>query len=194
MRVLVACEESGIVREAFRARGHEAFSCDLIESSQPSPYHIQDDVLNHLEGWDLIIGHPVCTYLVVSGNKWMKPEYRDRFPNRAAQREDAITFFMRLYNAPCERVAVENPIGVMSSRFRKPDQVLQPFQFGHAERKATCLWLRGLPKLVPTKIVPLPAEKSKAQKLHYLPPSKDRARLRSITFQGVANAMASQWG
>jgi hypothetical protein len=194
VKILVACEESGIVRETFRAAGFDCFSCDLIESSQPSPFHIQDDVLNHLEGWDLIIAHPPCTYLTVSANKWMKPEYKIRFPDRAAQREEAADFFMRLYNAPCQRVAVENPIGVMSSRFRKPNQVLQPFQYGHPERKATCLWLRGLPNLVPTNIVALPQDKAAAQRLHYLPPSTDRTKLRSKTFQGIADAMVWQWG
>lgn len=198
-RVLIACEFSGVVRDAFLLRGYDAISCDLLPTEHPGP-HIQGDVRHNLydfrsmRPWDLIIAHPPCTYLTVSANKWMKPEYRDRFPSRPQQREDAIDFFMSLYNAGCKRVAVENPIGIMSSRFRKPDQVLQPFQFGHPERKATCLWLRGLPKLTPTKIVPLPKEKSEAQRLHYLPPSPNRSKIRSTTFHGIAEAMADQWG
>lgn len=137
----------------------------------------------------MMVAHPPCTYLTVAANKWMKPEYRDRFPTRVKDREDAAEFFMRLYDAPIPRVAVENPIGVMSSRFRKPDQVLQPWMFGHGETKATCLWLRGLPKLVPTDVV-----EGREQRLHKLPPSPDRWKLRSKTYTGIAEAMASQWG
>lgn len=195
MRVLVACEFTGTVREAFADRGHDAWSCDLLPTLRKSRKHIVGDVVEVLRrGWDLIIAHPPCTYLTVSGNKWMKPEFRHRFPNRPQQREDAIRFFFTLYGADCPKVAVENPIGVMSSRFRRPDQVVQPYQFGHPERKATCLWLRGLPLLQPTKIVPLPSDPALAQRLHYLPPSPDRWKERSKTFQGIADAMAEQWG
>ncbi len=192
--VLVACEFSGTVRDAFAAKGHYAVSCDMLPSEKPG-LHYQGDVFDVLgDGWDLVIAHPPCTYLTVAANKWMKPEYRDRFPDRQRQREEAFEFFMRLYNAPVGKVAVENPIGVVSSMFRKPDQVLQPYQFGHPERKATCLWLRGLPKLTPTNIVPLPEKRSEAHKMHYLPPSPDRWKLRSVTYQGIAQAMADQWG
>ena len=150
MRVLVACEFSGTVREAFAALGHDAWSCDLLPTERPGQ-HIQGDALAVLgDGWDLMVAHPPCTYLTVSGNKWMRPEFAERFPGRAGQREDAAAFFLALYNAPIPRVAVENPIGVMSSRFRKPDQVIQPWMFGHGEVKATCLWLRGLQPLIPT--------------------------------------------
>jgi hypothetical protein len=192
MKVLVACEESGIVREAFRLKGHESYSCDLIESSQPSKFHIQDDVLNHLDGWDLIIAHPPCTYLTISGNKWMKLEFKDRFPDRPHQRELAVQFFMALYNAPCNKIAVENPIGVMSTRFRKPDQIVNPFEFGHAIRKPTCLWLKGLPKLKYTNFIG--PQDSYYNELHWLPPGPNRSKLRSKTFQGIADAMANQWG
>ena len=194
MRVLVACEFSGVVRDAFMARGHDAVSCDLSPTRRPGP-HIQDDVLFHLnDGWDLMVAHPPCTYLTISGNKWMKPEYESRFPGRAQKRLDAAAFFMALYNAPIPRIAEENPIGVMSTLFRRPDQVIQPWQFGHPETKATCLWLKGLPKLHPTKIVPLPLAEKDRMRLHYLPRTPDRALIRSITFQGVADAMAEQWG
>ncbi len=192
---MVACEFSGTVREAFRAKGHDAWSCDLLPTEQPGQ-HIQGDVLEVLNGdWDLMIGHPPCTYLTVSGNKWMN---HPRFPNRAADRENGADFFMALYNANIPKIAVENPIGVMSTRFRKPDQVIQPWMFGHGEVKATCLWLKGLPPLVPTHIdndlfaCATPTERH--DRLHRLPPSEDRWKIRSKTFQGIANAMADQWG
>jgi hypothetical protein len=200
MRILVACEESGVVREALLARGHEAWSCDILPSSHPSRFHIQDDVLRHLsDGWDMIIAFPPCTYLTVTANKWMKPEYRDRFPDRPKHREAAVEFFQSMINAPCERIAVENPIGIMSTRFRKPDQIIQPWQFGHPETKSTCLWLRGLPKLVPTNIVQPVFEMAGGKR--YSPThfnrkgikGEERSRLRSRTYQGIAEAMASQW-
>ena len=152
---------------------------------------MQGDVRHALyEGvWDLMIAHPPCTFLTVSANKWMKPEYADKYPTRVQDREDAVKFFMDLYNAPIKRIAVENPIGVMSSRFRKPDQVVQPWMFGHGETKATCLWLKDLPPLFPTDIV-----QGRDQRLHRLPPTKDRWKLRSTTFAGLAAAMAEQWG
>ena len=154
-RVLVACEESQVVTKAFRKRGHDAFSCDILDCSGGHPeWHIILDVLDILEdGWDLMIAHPPCTYLCVTGNKWMKPEYKDRFPNREEQREDAISFFMCLYDAPIERVAVENPVGIMSTVFRKPDQYVHPYHFGDPHSKKTGFWLRNLPKLLPTDVV-----------------------------------------
>ena len=194
MKVLIACEFSGIVREAFKAKGHDAWSCDLLPTEIPGQ-HIQGDVLEILDqGWDMMIAHPPCTYLTVSANKWLKdqPERKSGAlvgAKRRKAREGAIRFFMELYNAPINRIAVENPIGCMSSVFRKPDQVLQPWMFGHGETKATCLWLKNLPKLTPTCIV-----EGREQKLHYLPPSPNRAMLRSITYQGIADAFADQYG
>ena len=194
MKVMVACEFSGVVRDAFIAKGHDAISCDLLPTERPGP-HIMGDILElNLAEYDLVIAHPPCTYLTVSANKWMKPEYRDRFPDRPQQRQDAVDFFMALYNCGAERVAVENPIGIMSTWFRKPDQILQPFMFGHAERKATCLWLRNLPLLRETNRVEISWNPAISQRLHYLPPSADRWKLRSTTFQGIADAMAEQWG
>ena len=189
MRVLVGCEFSGTVRDAFIRRGHDAMSCDLLPTEKPGP-HFQGDVLSILgDGWDLAIFHPPCTYLTVSGNKWMKPEYRDRFPDRPRQREEAVEFFMALANAPIPHIAIENPIGIMSTRWRKPDQVVQPWMFGHGEVKATCLWLKGLATLVPTSVV-----EGRHPRMHTLPPSKDRWKERSRTYQGIAEAMAEQWG
>lgn len=196
MRVLVACEFSGTVRDAFAARGHDAWSCDLLPTEKPGN-HIQGDVLEILEdGWDLMIAHPPCTFLTVSGNKWMN---HPRFPTRAQDREKAVEFFMALYNAPIKKVAVENPIGIMSTRFRKPDCVVQPWMFGHGETKATCLWLNGLPPLIPTHLnngdlLTPTAPKEREQRLHYLPPSPDRWKERSRTYPGIAKAMAEQWG
>lgn len=161
-------------------------SCDLLPSDIPGEHYQGDvkDVLN--EGWDLMIAHPPCTYLTVSGNRWMN---HPKYPNRVQDRKDAIQFFMWLMLADIPRIAVENPIGVMSTHFRKPDQVIQPWMFGHGETKATCLWLKNLPKLVPTNIV-----EGRKQRLHLLPPSPDRWKIRSKTFQGIADAMAQQWG
>jgi len=198
MRVLVACEFSGTVRDEFIRAGHEAMSCDLLPTDIPGP-HIMGDVIGVLgKGWDLMIAHPPCTYLTVSGNKWMKPEFAFRFPTRAQDRKDAIEFFMALWNSDIPRVCIENPIGIMSTEFRKPDQVVQPWMFGHGETKATCLWLRGLPKLIPThrkNDLFAPEEpKEREQRLHYLPPSPDRWKERSKTFKGIAKAMADQWG
>jgi hypothetical protein len=198
MKVLIACEFSGIVRDAFAARGHDAWSCDLLPCEQGGQ-HIQGDCPEVLQqGWDLMVAHPPCTYLTVSANKWMKPEFMHKFPDRPRQRQEAIAFFMALYNAPIERVAVENPIGIMSSTFRKPDQVIQPWMFGHGETKATCLWLRGLPPLQPTHrkddFFCAQEPEARGQRLHKLPPSPDRWKERSRTFQGIADAMAEQWG
>lgn len=194
--VLVACEESQAICLAFRKLGHEAYSNDLQECSGGHPeYHLQMDALKALKlrKWDLIIAHPPCTYLTVSANKW----YEDQAPRKSGAlvgkarrdaREEAIQFFMEFVNADCDHIAIENPICIMSSRYRKPDQVIQPWMFGHGETKATCLWLKGLPKLKPTDIV-----EGREQKLHNLSPSKDRAKLRSKTYEGIADAIATQW-
>lgn len=195
MRVLIACEFSGIVRDAFRSRGHDAVSCDLLPSETPGP-HMQGDILSLLDdSWDLMIAHPPCTYLTVAANGW-----HARRPERAPLREDAAEFFMALYNAPIPRVCIENPIGVMSTRFRKPDQIVQPWMFGHDTRKATCFWLRGLPRLLPTEVVAPETVKGTSPKgkkyyaLNWLPANAERWKIRSRTFQGIANAFASQWG
>jgi len=205
MKVLIACEESQAVCVAFRNKGHEAFSCDIQECSGGHPeWHIQGDVLAVLnQGWDLIIAHPPCTYLTVTGNKWFKPEYADRFPTRQQDRIDAIDFFMAIINADCPKIAVENPIGIMSTTFRKPDQIIQPYQFGHEASKATCLWLKGLPLLTPTNLVgkgefvTYKSGKRIAKWYADAANSKDastRAKIRNKTFTGIAEAMAEQWG
>ncbi len=201
MRVLVACEFSGTVRDAFIKRGHYAVSADLLPSESEGP-HFMGDVRHYLKNqWDLIIAHPPCTYLTVAGNKYMKPEYESRFPNRKQQRLDAIDFFIELYTADAPMIAVENPIGVISSAYRKPDQIIQPWQFGHRDRKPTCLWLRNLPKLKPTNIVEpiiVKNRNGKTASAHHdaalrLSPD-DRWKARSRTYQGIADAMADQWG
>ena len=197
MRILVGCEESQAVTKAFRALGHEAYSCDIIPCSGGHPeWHIEGDVIATIEQseWDMGIFFPPCTYLTVTGNKWFKdqpPRKSGALVGQARRdaREDAIFFFMRLMTCNIPKIAIENPIGIMTSRYRKPDQVLQPWMFGHNEQKATCLWLKNLPTLTPTDIV-----EGREQKLHLLPPSKDRAKLRSKTYQGIADAMAQQWG
>ena len=196
MRVLIACEESQVVCKAFRAKGHEAYSCDVIDCSGGHPeWHIKDDVLNHLnDGWDMMIAHPPCPYLTISANKWYKEQPARNSGalvgrEREAARAFAEVFFFQLWCAPIEKIAIENLIGVMSTIFRKPDQVLQPWQFGHGETKATCLWLKNLPLLKPTNIV-----EGREQRLHRLSSSPERAKERSKTFPGIANAMADQWG
>lgn len=182
MRVLVACEFSGVVRRAFAARGHDAWSCDLLPSEDSSACHIQGDVLPVLGlGWDLIIAHPPCTHLAVSGARWWKDK-------PAHLQRGAVEFAMAFENA-APMVAVENPIGKLSSAWRKPCQIIQPWQFGHGETKATCLWLKGLPPLSPTNIV-----LGRDDRIHRMPPSPDRWKLRSITYAGIADAMADQWG
>ena len=181
MRVLVACEFSGVVRDAFIARGHDAVSCDLEPSERPGP-HIVGDVRRCLGmGWDLMIAHPPCTHLAVSGARWFKDKKREQF--------EALRFVADLLDADIPRIALENPVSVISSYIRKPDQIIQPWQFGHGETKATCLWLKGLPKLEPTDVV-----EGREARIHRMPPSPDRGRLRSITYQGIADAMADQWG
>lgn len=195
MKVLVGCELSGVVREAFRARGHDAWSCDLEPADDKSPFHIQGDVLDILHDWpwDLGIFHPPCTYLTVSGLHW-----NHRRPERWQLTKEAAIFFLRCYEAPIPKVAVENPVGHMNSAFRKPDQIIQPFQFGHPESKSTCLWLRGLPKLTHTNVLPKPEcgywNNQTPSGQNKLGPSKDRAKIRARTYEGIAKAMAEQWG
>lgn len=182
MRVLVACEYSGRVREAFRRLGHDAWSCDLIESEDCSPYHRQIDVLLMLhDSWDLMIAHPPCTHLAVSGARWFKDKQQEQ--------QDALKFVRLLLDAPIPKIALENPISVISSRIRKPDQIIHPWQFGHGETKTTCLWLKGLPKLTPTKVV-----EGREARVHRMSPGPDRWKERSRTYQGIADAMAEQWG
>jgi hypothetical protein len=198
VRVLVACEFSGTVRDAMNALGHSATSCDLLPTEAEGS-HIVGDALQvaYAGGWDMMIAHPPCTYLTVAGNKWMKPEYAAKYPTRIADRDAAVKFFMALYNAPISKVAIENPIGIMSSRFREPDCIVQPWMFGHPETKATCFWLRGLPPLIPTHMRDdMFAEREpegREQRLHKLPPGPDRWKERSKTFPGIARAIALQW-
>ena len=183
MRVLVACEYSGRVRDAFIRAGHDAMSCDIIATDTPGPHH-QGDVLEIIDdNWDLLIGFPPCTHLSSSGARWFADKRRD------GRQQSGIDFFMLLANAPINKIVLENPIGVMSTNYRKPDQIIQPWQYGHGETKATCLWLKGVDPLQPTDIV-----EGREPRMWKLPPSVDRAKIRSQTYQGVANAMASQWG
>ena len=182
MRVLVACEFSGIVRDAFTAAGHDATSCDLLPSERPGQ-HIQADVLPvaYSGSYDLMVAHPPCTYLAVSGARW--------FEQRHPQQQEALRFVRNLMDAPIPMIALENPISVISTRIRKPDQIIQPWQFGHPETKATCLWLKNLPLLQPTDIV-----EGRTPRVHHASPGPDRWKERSRTLQGIADAMASQWG
>jgi hypothetical protein len=203
MKVLIACEFSGIVRDAFSELGHEATSCDLRPSERKGN-HIQGDVLSVLnDGWDLMVAHPPCTYLTTTGNRWFLPEFADRYPDRPAQREKAVEFFMKIVNAPIEKIAIENPVGVMSTLYRQPDQIIQPYEFGEKNIKRTCLWLKGLPKLDSTKIVTpeyviYNSNNSKTGKKRYpllwgKCSRKDIEKKRSVTFSGIAKAMAYQW-
>lgn len=197
MKVLVACEYSGVVRDAFLSRGHDAVSCDILPSESAAGPHLQCDVLDILgDGWDLMIAHPPCTYLCSSGLHWNK-----RRPERAEQTELALEFVRALLNAPIPRIALENPIGCISTRIRPPDQTIQPWQFGHDASKATCLWLVGLPALRPTLQVeprmvgPLKRWANQTDSgQNRLPPSADRWKIRSATYAGIAEAMADQWG
>ena len=198
LKVLVACEESQAVTKEFRAKGHEAYSCDIIECSGGHPeWHIMSDVRKILdEEWDMIIAFPPCTDLAVSGAAWFEEKRKD------GRQQASIDFFMLFANHPCEKIAIENPVGIMSSKWRKPDQIIQPYEYGHPESKKTCLWLKGLPKSMPTVIVEqgervtfasgksMPKWYADAWKL----PKEERARLRSKTFPGIAKAMAEQWG
>lgn len=181
MRVLVGCEFSGIVRDAFIARGHDAISCDLQPTEKPGPHLIMDvrKAINY-DKWDLGIFFPPCDHICVSGARWFK--------DKGEMQENALDFVARLMLAPIEKIAIENPIGVISTRIRKPDQIIQPWMFGHGETKGTCLWLKNLPPLKHTKVVD-----GRDPRVHHMPPSKNRARERSRTYPGIAEAMASQW-
>lgn len=220
MNILIACEESQRICLAFREKGHNAYSCDIIECSGGHPeYHIQDDCLKYINGncefttadgqvhkiegkWDLLIAHPPCTYLASCGNRWFNVErYGEKAIQRAKDRELAVDFFMQFVNADCEKIAIENPIGVMSTRYRKPDQIIQPFWFGDPERKSTCLWLKGLPLLQKTDVVDPKIYKEKSTGKndplwHIISvslPKEERAKFRSKTFPGIAKAIADQW-
>lgn len=181
MKVLVACEYSGTVRDEFLRMGHEAMSCDLLPTDKPGNHYQGrvEDIINN--GWDLMIAHPPCTHLAVSGARY--------FYRKQREQSEALDFVRFLLNAPIDKIALENPISVISSRIKKPDQIIQPWQFGHGETKATCLWLKGLPKLIPTNIV-----EGREQRIWKLPPGPDRWKKRSTTFKGIAAAMAEQWG
>ena len=181
MKVLIACEYSGAVRNAFIAQGHDAISCDILPTDAPVP-HYQGDVRDILEdGFDLMVAHPPCTHLAVSGARWFK--------DKQVEQAEALDFVRLLLAAPIDKIALENPISIISSRIRKPNQIIQPWQFGHGETKATCLWLKNLPKLQPTQIVD-----GREAKVHRMSPGPDRWKERSKTYQGIAEAMAQQWG
>ena len=221
MRILLACEESQRVCTEFRKKGHEAYSCDIIDQSGGHlEWHIMQDVIPLLNGnceftttdgkkhvivgqWDMIIAFPPCTYLTVTGNRWFNVErYGEKAIKRYKDRKNGIDFFMAFANSDCEKIAIENPVGVMSSEWRKPDQIINPWQFGDSFEKKTCLWLKGLPKLIPTNIVEIPPRKKfdsgKSMPAWYAEawhlPKEERAKLRSKTFPGIAKAMAEQWG
>ncbi len=203
MRILVACEESQAVCKAFREKGHEAYSCDIMECSGGRPeWHIHDDVLKHLNGWDMIIAFPPCTHLAASGAPWFEEKRKD------GRQQAGIDFFMEMINAPCDKIAVENPIGIMSTVYRKSDQIIQPWQFGDKVTKSTCLWLKNLPKLEPwileqpeqeylvwidKKTGKIKREAKWIVEARKLSP-KERSKVRSKTFRGIAKAMAEQWG
>ncbi len=181
MRVLIACEFSGIVRDAFKEKGHDAWSCDLLPSERVGQ-HIQDDVINILnEKWDLMIAHPPCTHLSVSGARWFK--------YKGDEQKEALLFVHKLMSSNINKIAIENPISIISTKIKKPSQIIQPWQFGHGETKATCLWLKNLPNLKAENIV-----NGRIARTHMEPPSPDRWKNRSRTMQGIANAMANQWG
>ena len=181
MKVLIACEYSATVRDAFRAKGHDAWSCDLLPTDGDARWHVQGDVFDIItDGWDLMVAHPPCTHLSVSGARWFK--------DKLVEQAEALDFVRRLLDASIPRIALENPISIISSRIRKPTQIIQPWQFGHGETKATCLWLKNLPPLVSTKVVD-----GREARVHKMAPSPDRWKERSRTYQGIADAMASQW-
>ena len=184
MKVLIGCEYSGRVRQAFRTRGHDAWSFDLLESEDNSPFHNVGDVLSVLaDGWDMAIFHPPCTHLAVSGARHFAEKIAD------GRQQAAMEFVTALMESPINKICLENPISIISSRIRKPDQIIQPWMFGHGETKSTCLWLKGLPKLLPTEIVD-----GREARVHKMPPSEDRWKNRSRTYQGIADAMGEQWG
>jgi hypothetical protein len=182
VKILIACEYSGVVRDAFIKAGHDAISCDLLPSDSPGPHYQGDvfDIINN--GFDLMVAHPPCTHLSVSGARHFRQKIAD------GRQQEAVDFFMKLINCNIPRIAVENPISVMSTKYRKPDQIIQPWQFGHGETKATCLWLKNLPLLTPTNIV-----EGREARVHKMPPSPNRWKLRSTTYSGIASAMAEQW-
>lgn len=187
MKVLVACEFSGIVRDAFKSKGHDAWSCDLLPGERPGQ-HIQDDVLNHLAGWDLMIAHPPCTHLAVSGARWFK--------DKQEEQAQALAFVRHLLAAPIDKICLENPVSIISTHIRKPDQIIQPWQYGHPETKSTCLWLKNLSSLTPTSVM---SEDRRRDNLtpsgqNKIGPSPDRWKIRSRTYEGIALAMADQWG
>jgi hypothetical protein len=194
MRVLVACEFSGIVRDAFRDRGHQAWSCDLLPSDRSNTYHIRGDIRDILKNtdnvWDLMVAHPPCTHLAVSGARW--------FSNRIQEQEEALEFVRFLMNAPIGKIAIENPISIISTKIRKPDQIIQPWMFGHETTKATCLWLKNLPVLTPTNIVGKGERKyypnGTSSPIWHAKTGGGDGKERSVTFQGIADAMAEQWG
>jgi len=189
VKVLIACEFSGIVRDAFAARGHDAMSCDLLDTEVPcfgNATHYTGSVFDLIYNkrgwtWDIMIAHPPCTHLAVSGARWFK--------DKMSEQAEALEFVRKLMDAPIDKICIENPVSVISSKIRKPDQIIQPWQFGHGETKATCLWLKNLPRLLPTKIVC-----GRIPRVHRLPPSTDRWKERSRTYTGIAAAMAEQWG
>jgi len=180
MKILIACEFSGIVRDAFAIYGHNVVSCDLLETERPGA-HYRGDVMDIIDdGWDMMIAHPPCTHLAISGARW--------FGGKRAEQAAALDFVRSLMAANIERICIENPISIISSHIRKPDQIIQPWMFGHGETKATCLWLKNLPPLIPTKVVG-----GREPRVHKMPPSADRWKLRSRTYEGIAKAMAQQW-
>ena len=181
MRVLVACEYSGVVRDAFTRRGHDATSCDLLPTESPGK-HYQGDVLDILDqGWDLMIAHPPCTHLCISGARW--------FPDKRVEQKSALRFVLRLLYNTIPKICLENPVGIISTKIRKSEQIIQPWHYGHGETKTTCLWLKGLPRLVGTNYV-----KGRKSRIHNMPDTPARGKLRSLTYPGIAEAMATQWG
>jgi len=210
LNVLIACEFSGAVRREFRKLGHNAWSCDIESAEDDSPYHYKGDVLQFLSAqpWDLLIAHPPCTYLTLAGNRWFKPEYKEKYPTRQKDRDDAVEFFMTLMNADIPHIAVENPIGIMSSVFRKPNQIVQPWMFGDPFQKSTCLWTKNLPNLIPTDVVSKgefiewtdkKTGRVKRQPKWYADAfqktsdPKERQKIRNRTFPGLAKAIAEQY-
>lgn len=195
MRILIACEESGVVRRAFRDKGHDAWSCDLLDSADNSPYHLKMDVVSVLDlDWDMMIAHPPCNHLAISGARWFKEK-----PEKAQLQEEALDFVRKLMNAPIDKICIENPISVISTQIRKPDQIIHPWQHGHEASKPTCLWLKNLPLIAPTKIVGkgeyvTTKGGNRIPKWYNLPPGPDRAKIRARTFEGIAQAFADQWG